>query len=127
MLEAKLEHVNLTVTDPLKSAKMFSDIFGWHIRWQGEAKDGGMTVHVGEENTYLALYTQDKELEGVKDSYSQKNGLNHLGFVVADLDIVEQRVRAAGFQPHHFDDYDPGKRFYFNDHSGLELEVVCYK
>ena len=43
MLEAKLEHVNLTVTDPLKSAKTFSDIFGWHIRWQGEAKDGGMT------------------------------------------------------------------------------------
>ena len=127
MSEARLEHVNLTVADPLATARMLSDIFDWRIRWQGEAIHGGLTVHVGAESTYLALYTKGGQLDNGGDTYGQLLGLNHLGVVVDDLDDEERKVRAAGFTPHQFDDYEPGKRFYFNAFDGLELEVVSYQ
>lgn len=127
MSEARLEHVNLTVANPLETAKMLSDVFGWHIRWQGEAINGGLTVHVGAEATYLALYTRDIALKENEERYERLLGLNHLGVVVDDLDDAEKRVRAAGFTPHQFDDYEPGKRFYFENQEGLELEVVSYQ
>ena len=126
MMESRLEHVNLTVADPLATAKMLTDVFGWHIRWQGEAINGGLTVHVGADNTYLALYTPKTQAKEAEERYGRLLGLNHLGVVVDDLDETEKRVRAAGFTPHQFDDYEPGKRFYFNTNEGLELEVVSY-
>ena len=52
-----LEHVNYTVSDPDGTAKILCELFGWKIRWQGAAISGGHTVHVGEEESYLALYT----------------------------------------------------------------------
>jgi hypothetical protein len=46
--------------------------------------------------------------------------------VVEDLDLIEKRVIAAGFAPYNHGDYEPGKRFYFNDHDDIEYEVVSY-
>ena len=52
--------------------------------------------------------------------------LNHIGVVVDNLDEAEQRVLGAGFETHNHADYEPGRRFYFNDHDGIEFEVVHY-
>jgi len=46
--------------------------------------------------------------------------------VVDDLNLVEARVKKAGFVTHSHADYEPGRRFYFNDHDGIEIEVVSY-
>jgi len=127
MAEARLEHVNLTVRDPLGTAAMLESLFDWRIRWQGDAIHGGFTVHVGAESTYLALYTRGTApVEDIDDSHSALHGLNHLGIVVDDLDATEERVKAAGFKPHLHADYEPGRRFYFDDTDGLEIEVVSY-
>ena len=37
----RLEHVNITVPDPDGSAAVLCQLFGWHVRWSGEAKDNG--------------------------------------------------------------------------------------
>ena len=39
-----LEHVNITVSDPERSAKLLCDLFGWHLRWQGPSMLGGRTI-----------------------------------------------------------------------------------
>ncbi len=49
-----------------------------------------------------------------------------MGIVVDDLDAVEQRVIAAGLTPTNHDDYEPGRRFYFDDPDGIEFEIVSY-
>ena len=126
MGEVRLEHLNITVRDPLATASILSELFDWHIRWQGEAIHGGFTVHVGAESTYLALYTGSESPAESPDSHGQLHGLNHLGVVVTDLDKIEQRVIAAGFKPHNHGDYELGKRFYFTDNDGLEIEVASY-
>lgn len=125
---ARLEHLNVTVTDPEATAAMLSDLFGWHIRWQGSAIHGGRTVHIGSDDSYIAVYTgPGGSPQGQADnSYSQRGGLNHIGVVVDDLDAVEAKVMARGYTPHSHADYEPGRRFYFHEENGIEIEVVSY-
>ena len=122
----KLEHVNITVPDPNASAQILCDLFGWHIRWEGEALNNGYTVHVGDTDSYLALYKPAAPLRPMTDSYTQIGAINHVGVVVDDLNTVETRVTAAGYAPHSHADYEPGERFYFDGPDGIEFEVVQY-
>lgn len=125
-MPSKLEHINLTVSDTDATANIIGKIFNWKIRWSGPAKDNGRTIHLGEEETYLALYSHtDKHLADT--SHKTIKQLNHIGIVVDDLDATEEKVKAAGFVTHNHGDYEPGKRFYFNLDDGLEIEVVCYQ
>lgn len=126
MSEAYLEHANLTVRNPDATAKLLVELFDWRIRWQGEAIHGGHTVHVGGEASYLALYTHSSESKKPVDSFKHMLGLNHLGIVVDDLDSAEKRILAAGFKTRSHGDYEPRRRFYFEDGDGLEFEVIAY-
>lgn len=121
-----LEHVNVTVSDPSETAENLCKLFDWHIRWQGEAKNGGTTVHVGSDDNYVAVYSMGRDAEMKDDSYSTPGALNHIGIVVTDLDSVEQRVLAMGYKTVNHADYEPGRRFYFHDSDGIEFEVVSY-
>ena len=91
------------------------EVFDWPVRWQGPVLGSGRSVHVGSEAT-----------DAAPDSYHCLSGLNHIGVVVADLDLVEAQVRKAGFTPQSHADYAPGRRFYFKDHDEIEYEVVQY-
>lgn len=120
-----LEHANVTVTNPEESAALLGRIFGWKVRWSGPSLMGGRTVHVGTDTSYLALYTPPGEADAPADA-DRIGGLQHLGILVDDLDPIEARVRAEGIEPYNFMTYEPGRRFYFNDHDGIEFEVVAY-
>lgn len=126
MTSTFLEHVNVTVNDPAKTAKMLCDLFGWHIRWEGDSIHGGNSVHVGSDTSYIALYRPPEITTKEYANYYTIGGLNHLGIVVDDLDGVEARVKGCGFKTHSHADYEPGRRFYFHDADGLEIEVINY-
>ncbi|MDP5278042.1 VOC family protein [Sphingomonas sp. DG1-23] len=119
-----IEHVNLTVRSPERTAQLLADLFDWHIRWEGPARDNGRTIHVGDERTYLAVYSPPEAPEDA--IFGKGQPLNHVGILVDDLDDVERRVLAAGLVPFAHADYDPGRRFYFLDHDGTEFEIVSY-
>lgn len=123
---AVLEHVNITVADPDAAANLLVKLFGWKVRWAGEAIHDGRTVHVGGEDSYVALFTAEPESPAIEDKYFRRRALNHIGVVVDDLDAVEAKVVEAGFVPHSHRDYEPGRRFYFDDGEGVEYEVVSY-
>jgi catechol 2,3-dioxygenase-like lactoylglutathione lyase family enzyme len=125
MTAAFLEHVNVTVSDPRKVADLLVDLFGWRIRWQGEGKGGGLSIHVGNENSYVVAYSQGGQMKA-PDRYRTPGGLNHIGVVVEDLDAVEGKVKAAGYTPFNHGDYEPGRRFYFDGPDNIEIEVVSY-
>lgn len=127
---AQLEHVNITVSDPKRTAQMLIDLFGWHIRWEGSAMAGaGYTVHVGTDDNYVAVYSgaQPDQIVPKRDaSYMTRGGLNHIGVVVDDLDAVEAKIIAMELEPKSHADYEPGRRFYFDDPDGVEIEVISY-
>ena len=125
-MSGTLEHVNVTVTDAHKTAEMAMRLFDWHIRWEGEAIHGGYTIHVGSDDNYVAIYQMKDQTPAPVSNYAHTGGLNHIGVVVDDLDAVEERVKAEGLVPMNHGDYEPGRRFYFDDHDGVEWEVVSY-
>lgn len=129
MVSGRIEHANLTVTNPERSAKLFEEMLGWAERWRGKSQLGGDTIHVGEPQngaTYLALYTNEQVRADTARRYSKGQPLNHVGLLVDDLDAAEKVVASAGLKPFGHDDYEPGKRFYFFDWDGIEFEVVSY-
>ena len=124
-MQARLEHVNITVGDADRSAALIEALFGWKVRWAGPSLNGGRTVHVGTNGKYLALYSAP-DGDGAPLGWAKGVPLNHVALEVDDLDAVERRVAAAGLTPFAHGDYEPGRRFYFFDPDGIEFEVVSY-
>jgi catechol 2,3-dioxygenase-like lactoylglutathione lyase family enzyme len=119
---ASLEHVNVTTLSARETADLMVSVFGWRVRWEGPSKLGGHSIHVGTDDTYVALYTPPTDLPR-----SEREGQpNHVGVLVDDLDATETTIRAAGYKPYAHADYEPGRRFYFRDKGGVEFEVVSY-
>jgi len=122
MAQGRVEHVNLTVSDIERSADFFEKLLGWRQRWRGPSKNGGETIHVGEDDTYVAFYTDRRD----RVADVELGPLNHVGLLVDDLDAAERVVVAHGLEPFNHGDYEPGRRFYFFDWDGIEFEVIAY-
>lgn len=123
MPKGLLEHVNISVTDPDRSAALLERLCGWKERWRGPSMLGGRTIHVGTDRQYVALYTGDQ----VKGDFTKGAPLNHVALEVDDLAGAEGVVKEAGLEPFGHGDYEPGERFYFFDWDGIEWEVVSYE
>ena len=123
MPHGHIEHVNITVSDPERSSQLFQKLCGWHERWRGPSLANGRTIHVGSDDSYLAIYTNDN----TRERFTKGVPLNHVGLEVDDLDAAEKIVIEAGLEPFSHSDYEPGpKSFYFFDWDGIEFEVVSY-
>ncbi|SFS64256.1 Catechol 2,3-dioxygenase [Sulfitobacter marinus] len=125
-MSAQLEHANITVKNPDDTAAWMLMVFGWQVRWQGDAIAGGRSVHIGTQDQYIALYTPKEGLKSAPNSHTTVGSLNHIGVVVDDLDAAEAAVKAQGFETTNHADYEPGRRFYFHDNDGVEYELVEY-
>ena len=95
MTTGRLEHANISVTDPERSAALLRDLLGWEERWRGPSQKYGRSVHVGGRHDYIALYTG----EHVRGGYAKGQPLNHLAFTVDDLDAAEAAVTACSPAP----------------------------
>ena len=85
----------------------------------GVSKDEGRTIHLGGEDTYLALYSHaDKHFANT--SHKTITHLKHIGILVDDLCTLEKKVKASGFIPYNYGDYEPVKLFYFDLDLGFE-------
>lgn len=122
----RLEHVNISVPDARATAAVLTSLFGWKTRWEGAAMGNGYSVHVGTDDSYIALYSPGHPMTDGEDRYTRYGALNHIGLVVDDLDAAEAAVKAAGYETHSHADYEPGKRFYFDGPDGVEFELVSY-
>lgn len=123
MANPRLEHVNISVTDPERTAGLIAKLTGWHRRWEGPSLAGGHTIHLGGEDEYIAIYTNTS----VKGDFAKGAPLNHIGIVIEDLDAAEAVVSEAGLTTMNHGDYEPGRRFYFFDWDGIEWELVSYE
>jgi len=119
-----LEHVNLTVSSVDESIDFYRHLFDFEVRWRGTNSSGRPAAHVGNQRHYLALFEAPRS--GHADESYDRVGLNHLGFVVEDLEVQRQRLDQLDIKPHLEADYEPGRRLYFRDPDGIEVELVEY-
>jgi len=119
-----MEHANVTVKSIDKSVAFFQTAFPHFVK-RGSGESPRKWVHLGDDVTYLAL-SEDSENETPAKDYS-RNGVNHIGFVVENVDSIAQRLTGAGYKrsyPKTMHDFRI--REYFYDADGNEFEFVEY-
>lgn len=121
-----LEHANITVSDLGKATHFFQTAFpDFQVRGGGEYS-GRKWLHLGTPDTYVALNFYDKGAEIAGKEY-ERTGVNHLGFVVGDVNAIAERLLQAGYTRSY---PKQNQRFrirdYFYDADGNEYEFVEY-
>ncbi len=127
-MSIRLEHANLCVRDVDEMARFLSTAFPeFKLRGEGKTVLGSRWVHVGTDQTYIALQEASREPAEVWVPYSEKPGTNHLGFEVPNAGALRERMLAEGYQESTVPNRHPHRRrVYFHDREGNDWEFVEY-
>ena len=97
------------------------------MRGEGTNRDGTRWVHVGTNDTYIALNQAKADSERHWMPYSGEPRLNHLAYEVDDVESLRLRLKAAGYRDSTVPNAHPHrKRVYFYDPDGNDWEFVQY-
>jgi catechol 2,3-dioxygenase-like lactoylglutathione lyase family enzyme len=127
-MAVRLEHANLTVSDIEGMIRFLQTAFPeFRVRGEGTSPDGSRWVHLGTQETYIALSPAKAEPEKRWMPYRGMPGVNHLAYEVDDVEALRERMKSAGYKdstplnahPHR-------KRQYFYDPEGNDWEFVQY-
>ncbi len=123
----RLEHANITVRDIDAAVRFISTALpDFGIRREG-MNDDRRWMHIGTDDTYIALSEANQEATERWVPYGGKPGINHLGYEVDDVDAVRERLAAAGYKDSTYPNNHPHrKRVYFYDTEGNDWEFVQY-
>jgi catechol 2,3-dioxygenase-like lactoylglutathione lyase family enzyme len=127
-MSVKLEHANLCVRDIDGMIHFLRTAFPeFRIRADKMDAHGSRWVHVGTDDTYLALTGAGAQPSQPWEPYSGLPGVNHLGFEVDDAEALRTRMLAAGYEESTVPNRHPfRKRVYFLDAEGNDWEFVQY-
>jgi len=124
----RLEHANICVKDIdviigfLKTA--FPD---FRVRGEGTIKGDRRWLHVGTDDTYIALNQAKADAQRDWSPYSGVPGVNHLAYEVDNVDSLRERLLAGGFKESTVPNTHPfRKRVYFYDPEGNDWEFIQY-
>jgi catechol 2,3-dioxygenase-like lactoylglutathione lyase family enzyme len=127
-MAVRLEHANLTVHDIDGMLRFLLTAFPeFKVRGEGKTREGNRWVHVGTDETYIALTPVRVEPGKHRTPYQGLAGVNHLAYEVDDVDALCQRMKSAGYQDSTPPNAHPHrKRRYFYDPEGNDWEFVQY-
>ena len=127
-MTARLEHANLIVRDVEATIRFLQTAFPeFRMRFDARKPDGTGWLHVGTDETYIALAQSSVEPEKRWQPYAGVPGVNHLAYVVDDIEAVRERLKSAGYQESTPVNNHPYRtRIYFFDADGNDWEFVQY-
>lgn len=124
----QLEHANVCVHDVDGVVRFLMTAFPeFRVRHDATDPNGRRWVHVGNEETYVALDQAHEQEARRGPPYMGRPGLNHLGYEVDDVEAVAARLRAGGYTESTVENaHRYRKRIYFYDPDGNDWEFVQY-
>jgi catechol 2,3-dioxygenase-like lactoylglutathione lyase family enzyme len=127
-MAVRLEHANLTVRDIEATIRFLQTAFPeFKVRGEGKSADGSRWVHIGTDQTYVALSPAKAEPSQRWRPYAGVPGVNHVAYEVDDVEALRLRLSAAGYRNSTPPNKHPyRKRVYFNDLEGNDWEFVQY-
>ena len=127
-MECRLEHANVCVRDVEAMIRFLKTAFPeFRVRGEGKSRDGTRWVHLGTNDTYIALGQAKADSERDWRPYRGEPGVNHLAYEVDDVDSLRVRLKAAGYRESTPPNAHPHrKRVYFYDPDGNDWEFVQY-
>jgi catechol 2,3-dioxygenase-like lactoylglutathione lyase family enzyme len=125
---ARMEHANLCVRDVDGMIRFLETAFPeFRVRHDTMEADGTRWVHIGTDETYIALQSNRGERTEPWKPYSGSPGVNHLGYEVDDAEALRTRLSSAGYTDTTVPNQHPHrKRVYFKDPEGNDWEFVQY-
>ncbi|MHC4823245.1 MAG: VOC family protein [Planctomycetota bacterium] len=124
-----LEHANLTVPD-IDAGIAFLKVIDPDMRVLQDAvsEAGERWAHVAIGDSYIALQEPHVgETPGPRINSYVDIGVNHLAWVVEDLDTVVARLEEGGYRRGiPGEEHEARRRVYYYDHAGIEWEIVQY-
>jgi len=121
-----LEHANITVNDIKESVAFFQTAFP-HFKIRGgdvELKDW---LHLGDDYTYVAIQQAVEDLGNTYTKNYDKIGINHIAFVVSNIEEVSKRLENSGYKRSYEKAIEKFRiRDYFFDSDGNEFEFIEY-
>ena len=124
-LNIYLEHANITVNNLQESINFFQTAFP-HFKIRGGGNETREWVHLGDEDTYIAI-NQAKYSDLKIDKNYDKIGINHIGFVVHDVEEIATNLLNAGYKRDFPKEVEQFRiRDYFADTDGNQFEFVQY-
>ncbi len=126
-MKTRLEHANMVVRNIDDTVRFLTAALPeFRIRHEG-LSEGQRWMHIGTDDTYIALNESSDEPAEKRVPYDGKPGINHLGYEVDDVDALQERLVAAGFRDSTYPNNHPHrKRVYFHDADGNDWEFVQY-
>ncbi len=127
-MSVRLEHANLIVRDIDETIRFLKTAFpDFAVRFDGSDPDGTRWVHIGTNDTYIALTASTSEPDRRWIPYNGIPGVNHLAYEVDDVDAVRERLTSRGYTDTTVANKHPyRKRVYFHDPDGNDWEFVEY-
>ena len=124
----RLEHANICVRDIEPMVHFLKTAFPeFRMRGEGKSRDGTRWVHIGTNDTYIALGQAKADSKRHWMPYSGEPGVNHLAYEVDDAESLRARLKAAGYRESTVPNVHPHrKRVYFYDPDGNDWEFVQY-
>ncbi len=120
-----LEHANITVNDLQEAIRFFQTAFP-HFKIRGGGTDMREWVHLGDDDTYIAI-NQAKQSDLKPDKNYDTVGINHLGFVVNDVEEIANNLLNNGYKRDYPKQEEQFRiRDYFADADGNQYEFVQY-
>lgn len=127
-MTVRLEHANMVVSNIDEMTRFLRTAFPeFRVRHDSKNLQGRRWVHVGTDETYVALSELTQEPAERWQPYSGRPGTNHLGYEVDDIEALVDRMTAGGYLNTTYpNDHPHRKRVYFNDPEGHDWEFVQY-
>ena len=120
-----LEHANITVNDLQEAIRFFQSAFP-HFKIRGGGNDMREWIHLGDDDTYIAI-NQAKQSGLKADKNYDKIGINHLGFVVQNVEEIANNLLSNGYKRDFPKEVEQFRiRDYFADADGNQYEFVQY-
>lgn len=120
-----LEHANITVNNLQKAIKFFQTAFP-HFKIRGGGNELREWVHLGDNDTYIALNQATQEFSKLEKNYDG-HGINHLGFVVENVEEIANNLSRNGYKRDYPKQIEQFRiRDYFADADGNQYEFVQY-
>jgi catechol 2,3-dioxygenase-like lactoylglutathione lyase family enzyme len=127
-MNVRLEHANLHVRDIDATIRFLRAAFPeFRLRFDGLDPRGFRWVHIGTDDTYIALTQSTADPKERWHPYGGIPGVNHLAYEVDDVEVLRERLKSAGYQDSTVSNKHPyRKRIYFYDPDGNDWEFVQY-
>ncbi|PQJ89929.1 VOC family protein [Aliivibrio sifiae] len=125
----QFEHANITVPNiDAALAFLLNAAPDFRIKADQTPENSYRWVHVGNESCYFALQEPNDPLTAKDTRRPYQNiSINHIGMIVDDLDNIQLKLLALGYEQNgNITQEKHGRRIYFYDKSGFEWELIEY-